>query len=595
MKKMKMYSKGFLLFTTMLALLVFVSCDEVADAVDNVADPIASFQFEVDEADFLKVTFTNFSQNATSYSWDFGDGESSTDENPVHIFAAAGSYDIVLTAINDKGEATSTKKVALEDPLAASRNLVGDNGKVWQMIADPTTGSNAYEVGPEDYSAIWWSLGGVEPLCVRECIMDDTWTFNTDGTFTFDNHGDAWAEGIFNEGINGGCFDATVAANWIGTGGEDLSGWDSGTHPFTFDPVQGKLTIEGGFIGIAKAADNAEVNVPQASVTYTVVKLVDADVDTLVLETSTGAGGYWRTTLVSYDNEADKIVIGECAPVEKVNVTFKVNMNDYSGSFTQMYVSGTVNNWSGDAWPMSDGDADGIWEVTQEVAVGDHQFKFTMDNWAIQEEFTAAAEGCIIEDGGFFNRILTVGSSDMTVGPFCFNACENCAGDAFGGAADLVGGWKFAPVAGAMGVGPAQGSTEWWSNDEASVTTARACMFDDVWTFDDAGNFSIQMDGSTYLEAWQGVAEGCGTPVAPFDGSGSYTFTADGSSITLNGLGAFIGLPKVNNAGELSDAANAVSSITYMVTEYSAGATKALTLDIEAGTGVWWRFKLVSN
>ena len=42
-----------------------------------------------------------------------------------------------------------------------------------------------------------------------------------------------------------------------------------------------------------------------------------------------------------------------------------------------MYVSGTINGWSGDADPMDDTDGDGVWELTKEIAVGDHQYKFT--------------------------------------------------------------------------------------------------------------------------------------------------------------------------------------------------------------------------
>ena len=37
------------------------------------------------------------------YLWDFGDGNTSTDVNPSHIYAAAGDYDVTLYAYNDCG------------------------------------------------------------------------------------------------------------------------------------------------------------------------------------------------------------------------------------------------------------------------------------------------------------------------------------------------------------------------------------------------------------------------------------------------------------------------------------------------------------
>lgn len=44
------------------------------------------------------VTFTNFSKDAKSYSWNFGDMSIGSDKNPVHIYKNAGNYIIDLTA-----------------------------------------------------------------------------------------------------------------------------------------------------------------------------------------------------------------------------------------------------------------------------------------------------------------------------------------------------------------------------------------------------------------------------------------------------------------------------------------------------------------
>ena len=46
------------------------------------------------------IYFTNNSSNANTYLWDFGDGTTSTDLNPWHLYAGLGSYTVSLTASN---------------------------------------------------------------------------------------------------------------------------------------------------------------------------------------------------------------------------------------------------------------------------------------------------------------------------------------------------------------------------------------------------------------------------------------------------------------------------------------------------------------
>jgi len=71
----------------------------------NESAPGTNFEFSyIDECQGV-VQFTDLSTNfATSWSWDFGDGTTaSTLQNPIHAFAAAGTYVVVLTATNEFG------------------------------------------------------------------------------------------------------------------------------------------------------------------------------------------------------------------------------------------------------------------------------------------------------------------------------------------------------------------------------------------------------------------------------------------------------------------------------------------------------------
>ncbi len=156
-----------------------------------------------------------------------------------------------------------------------------------------------------------------------------------------------------------------------------------------------------------------------------------------------------------------------------------------------------------------------------------------------------------------------------------------------GVSAQIEGTWKLAGQAGSLAVGPALNNLTWFSSSLGDVTT-RACLFDDSIKFAPGGAMTHYMDGSTWLEGWQGAPEGCGTPIAPHTGgAATYTFDAVLGTLTVNGLGAHIGLAKVNNAGELTSPAGAVSSITYNVAFSNGGNT--MTAQINFGPG-WWQF-----
>ncbi len=73
--------------------------------------PVADFSGSPTSGDApLTVTFTDLStNNPSSWSWDFGDGGTSTAQNPSYTYSAAGTYTVALTAGNCAGSNTVTK------------------------------------------------------------------------------------------------------------------------------------------------------------------------------------------------------------------------------------------------------------------------------------------------------------------------------------------------------------------------------------------------------------------------------------------------------------------------------------------------------
>jgi len=154
----------------------------------------------------------------------------------------------------------------------------------------------------------------------------------------------------------------------------------------------------------------------------------------------------------------------------------------------------------------------------------------------------------------------------------------------------IQGVWVMAPEGGSLGVGPSVGDVSWWSCDDVCVGE-RACYFDDQYVFNADGSFVNSLGSETFIEDWQGGSFSCGPPVAPHDGSISATYSYDESAetVTLNGVGAYIGLPKAVNEGELPNV-DVPESITYNITFVDSNT---ILVNIEAGPGVWWQYKLI--
>jgi gliding motility-associated-like protein len=82
--------------------------------------PIPQAHFESSEQmmDILSssVYFTDLSIDATSWIWDFDDGETGTDQNPQHIFKDTGTFEVLLTVLNNYECAdTSTQQISIGD------------------------------------------------------------------------------------------------------------------------------------------------------------------------------------------------------------------------------------------------------------------------------------------------------------------------------------------------------------------------------------------------------------------------------------------------------------------------------------------------
>lgn len=100
----------------------------------SIPAPVADFDHAVDgETIPPTVSFTDASTGlVSSWAWDFGDGETSTDQNPTHQYSSPGDYDVSLTVTGPGGSDEAAAQVTV------SATVSGEPPE-WETSLRPTS------------------------------------------------------------------------------------------------------------------------------------------------------------------------------------------------------------------------------------------------------------------------------------------------------------------------------------------------------------------------------------------------------------------------------------------------------------------------
>ena len=92
--------------TYLISVEDWIGCVSSSNVVQVIVDPLPSAQFSPN-LDVFDIQFDNLSVDATSYEWNFGDGNTSVDFEPNYIYTTAGYHQMYLVASNDCGNDTA--------------------------------------------------------------------------------------------------------------------------------------------------------------------------------------------------------------------------------------------------------------------------------------------------------------------------------------------------------------------------------------------------------------------------------------------------------------------------------------------------------
>ena len=217
--------------------------------------PVTSFEYF---DNLFDVDFTNTTVEGTTYSWDFGDGTTSSEESPSHTYADEGMYSVVLSATNECGTTTANQSVEINAlPTAAFNansatgcgplmvefnNASSSNVTVWSWTFDGGTPATSTEENP----TVTYAISGSFPVSLTVTSpagMDES---------TIENFVVVLAEPIAE-------IDATTSGNEVtatNTGtGADIITWTVGGETFTTDILEYEFEANGTYI-IEMTAEN---------------------------------------------------------------------------------------------------------------------------------------------------------------------------------------------------------------------------------------------------------------------------------------------------------------------------------------------------
>ncbi len=185
MKKSLVY---FIPYITILAILV-ASCAK--------EPTLGSIEATIDG---YSVTFSAYHTDADTYLWDFGDGTTSAEASPVHVYEGPANYTVTLTVSGRGGEAMTTKQIQIYPSI--NEMLTGGptatNGKTWVLTGTYVEGLNGGSVIDSAMVVILPTVEDILTLIGLGEEYDNEFTFYSDGRYKVDvKNGVALTTGIY--------------------------------------------------------------------------------------------------------------------------------------------------------------------------------------------------------------------------------------------------------------------------------------------------------------------------------------------------------------------------------------------------------------
>ena len=407
-------------------------------------------------------TFGDVDVLGTGQTWEYVDS---------FAYKVDGAWDYAAINCTDDAETSATSSCPY--PYTGVYTVGTQVGETFNVIFSVNTAN--IEVGEIGMFLGGGVIGGANEVAMADDDGDGTWTVTvslvegTSGNYTFlnsptaDNDWDA-KENLagqecadpdnFNDRILGPVTEDTTLLHCFGsceTGGTCPSVYYDVTfsvNTANIEVGENGMYAGGGVLGNAQAYAMADDDMDG---TWEVtVSMLEGSAGNYIFLNSPTSTGDWdaKENLTGQDcadsnNFNDRVLVpvsedatllhcfGSCetdgtcsSPAAPTAVTFNVDMSDYSSEITTVHVNGEFTGWCGSCGnEMSDDDGDGVYTITMDINPGTYFWKFTVNEWADQESFSEAIEGCTADNNGNFDRQIIIGDEAQSES-WVWNTCS---------------------------------------------------------------------------------------------------------------------------------------------------------------------------